>query len=124
MGSGRVLRSDEFRRGAVEMRCAGPASHDDPSVDVTFTHGRTTRTPYGHHPNETTNVCAIVALFASFIGLVPAAIVLAWIAIRETSRRPHEQGYGLAVAAIVITAVEIAAALVLLYNADLPPFGP
>lgn len=127
------IRRTAAQRGAPTLRRALLCVDDNATTNYfgctdsirmssTLTRGRTQVTPYGHHPDETTNGCAIAALFAALAVFVPAAIVLAWIAIRETARRPHEQGFGLAVAAIVIAVVEIAVVVVLLFSVGLP-FG-
>ena len=61
---------------------------------------------------ERTNVCAIVALFCALTGLFIPALVFGAIGYVETGRREHETGSGLAVAALILGAIELTAVVV------------
>lgn len=74
-------------------------------------------------PTETTNTCACIALFSALLGLVPIAVVFALIAWSETGRRDYERGAGMAVAALLLTTLQLAVLGVLLWRLELPPFG-
>jgi hypothetical protein len=58
---------------------------------------------------ERTNMCAIVALFCALTGLFLPALVFGAIGYVETAGRDHETGSGLAVAALVLGAIELVA---------------
>jgi hypothetical protein len=58
---------------------------------------------------ERTNVCAIVALFCALTGLFIPALVFGAISYVETGGREHETGSSLAVAALVLGAIELTA---------------
>lgn len=72
---------------------------------------------------EATNTCACIALFSALLGLAPVAVVFAVIAWSETGRRDYERGAGLAIAALLLTAVQLTVVGVLLWQLELPPFG-
>jgi hypothetical protein len=59
---------------------------------------------------ERTNVCAIVGLFCALTGLFIPALVFGAIGYVETGGREHETGSGLAVAALILGAIELLAA--------------
>ena len=61
---------------------------------------------------ERTNVCAIVALFCALTGLFIPALVFGAIGYLETGGREHETGSGLAVAALILGAIELTAVVV------------
>ncbi|MGW5151320.1 hypothetical protein [Rhodococcus koreensis] len=58
---------------------------------------------------ENTNICAIVALFCALTGLFLPALVFGAIGYVETGGRDHETGSGLAVAALILGAIELVA---------------
>ncbi|KAF0957724.1 hypothetical protein [Rhodococcus sp. T7] len=68
-------------------------------------------TDLGVEVAERTNICAIVALFCALIGLFLPALVFGAIGYVETSGREHETGSGLAVAALILGAIELVAAV-------------
>ncbi len=74
-------------------------------------------------PEETTNLCACLALFAALLGLIPVTVVFAFIAFSEVQRRPYERGAGIAISALLIAIVEIIATLIALRHFGLPPFN-
>ncbi|MCK8612730.1 DUF4190 domain-containing protein [Gordonia sp. C13] len=74
-------------------------------------------------PEETTNLCACISLFAALLGLIPVTIVFALIALSESKRRPYERGAGIAVSALLISVVQITVMLIVLWKLELPPFG-
>ncbi|QDQ92988.1 hypothetical protein FND50_21010 [Rhodococcus sp. WB9] len=61
---------------------------------------------------ERTNVCAIVALFCALTGLFIPALVFGAIGYVETGGRDYETGSGIAVAALILGAIELAAVVV------------
>jgi len=66
-------------------------------------------TDLGIEVPERTNVCAIVGLFCALTGLFIPALVFGAIGYVETGGREHETGSGLAVAALVLGAIELIA---------------
>lgn len=60
---------------------------------------------------ERTNVCAIVGLFCALTGLFIPALVFGAIGYVETGGREHETGSGLAVAALILGAIELLVAV-------------
>lgn len=74
-------------------------------------------------PEETTNLCACISLFAALLGLIPITIVFAFIGLSEVQRRPYERGAGIAFSALLITLVQITVTIIVLWRFDLPPFG-
>ncbi|WP_256974159.1 hypothetical protein [Rhodococcus sp. NCIMB 12038] len=66
-------------------------------------------TDLGIEVAERTNVCAIVALFCALTGLFVPALVFGAIGYVETGGREHETGSGLAVAALILGAIELVA---------------
>ncbi|MFD9670234.1 hypothetical protein ACFWAY_53520 [Rhodococcus sp. NPDC059968] len=60
---------------------------------------------------ERTNVCAIVALSCALTGLFVPALVFGAIGYVETGGRGHETGSGLAVAALILGAIELIVAV-------------
>jgi hypothetical protein len=56
---------------------------------------------------RSTNVCAIVGLFCALTGLFVPALVFGAIGYVETGGREHETGSGLAVAALILGAIEL-----------------
>ena len=67
-------------------------------------------TELGAEEAERTNVCAIVGLFCALTGLFIPALVFGAIGYVETGGREHETGSGLAVAALILGAIELLAA--------------
>ena len=68
-------------------------------------------TDLGIEVAERTNVCAIVALFCALTGLFISALVFGAIGYVETGGREHETGSGLAVAALILGAIELIVAV-------------
>ncbi|RYE40264.1 MAG: hypothetical protein EOP24_41460 [Hyphomicrobiales bacterium] len=60
---------------------------------------------------ERTNTCAIVALFCALTGLFLPALVFGAIGYVETGGREHETGSGLAIAALILGAIELIVAV-------------
>ncbi|MFE7422157.1 hypothetical protein [Rhodococcus sp. NPDC057529] len=61
---------------------------------------------------ERTNLCAIVALFCALTGLFIPALVFGAIGYVETGGREYETGSSLAVAALILGAIELTAVVV------------
>nr|WP_271212528.1 DUF4190 domain-containing protein [Rhodococcus wratislaviensis]GLK39077.1 hypothetical protein GCM10017611_59470 [Rhodococcus wratislaviensis] len=68
-------------------------------------------TELGVEVAERTNVCAIVGLFCALTGLFIPALVFGAIGYVETGGREHETGSGLAVAALILGAIELLVAV-------------
>lgn len=66
-------------------------------------------TDLGIETPERTNICAIVGLFCALTGLFLPALVFGAIGYVETGGREHETGSGLAVAALILGAIELVA---------------
>ena len=66
-------------------------------------------TDLGIEVAERTNVCAIVGLLCALTGLFIPALVFGAIGYVETGGREHETGSGLAVAALIVGAIELIA---------------
>ena len=67
---------------------------------------------FGIDTVERTNVCAIVTLFCALTGLFIPALVFGAIGYVETGGREYETGSGLAVAALILDAIELTAVVV------------
>ena len=68
-------------------------------------------TDLGIEVAERTNVCAIVGLFCALTGLFVPALVFGAIGYVETGGREHETGSGLAIAALILGAIELIVAV-------------
>ncbi|WKN61223.1 hypothetical protein R1X32_01835 (plasmid) [Rhodococcus opacus] len=68
-------------------------------------------TELGVEAAERTNACAIVGLFCALTGLFIPALAFGAIGYVETGGREHETGSGLAVAALILGAIELLAAV-------------
>ena len=68
-------------------------------------------TDLGIEAPERTNICAIVALFCALTGLFLPALAFGAIGYVETGGREHETGSGLAVAALILGAIELIVAV-------------
>ena len=68
-------------------------------------------TDLGSEVAERTNVCAIVGLFCALTGLFVPALVFGAIGYVETGGREHETGSGLAIAALILGAIELIVAV-------------
>ncbi|MBC2637788.1 MULTISPECIES: hypothetical protein [unclassified Rhodococcus (in: high G+C Gram-positive bacteria)] len=69
-------------------------------------------TDLGIEAPKRTNVCAIVALFCALTGLFVPALVFGAIGYVETGGREYETGSGIAVAALILGAIELTAVVV------------
>ncbi|MEY1677902.1 hypothetical protein AB4Z55_27405 [Gordonia sp. ABKF26] len=74
-------------------------------------------------PSETTNLCAVVALFSALVGLFLPAIVLGVIGFIEVGRRENERGDGIAGVAVFLGVLEIVIVGVLLWRLQVIQLG-